>query len=164
MSQQTSLSRKAVYSAPPINGDFYRVANLLDDKEGAVVKRVRDFMELEIAPIIDNYWARDKFPFEIIPKFAALGIGGVGYRGYGSAGGSMLLNGFIAMELARVDSSIATFWGVHTGLAAGSIYLCGAEEEKQRWLPAMMRFDKIGSLCLSQPPFRLATPGGEAHH
>jgi len=57
----------------------------------------------------------------------------------------MLLNGFIAMELARVDSSIATFWGVHTGLAAGSIYLCGDEEQKQRWLPAMMRFEKIGS-------------------
>src|SRR5215468_5526072 len=60
--------------------------------------------------------ARDKFPFEVIPKLAALGIGGVGYQGYGSAGGSMLLNGFISMELARVDASIATFWGVHTGL------------------------------------------------
>src|SRR5262249_20158088 len=77
---------------------------------------------------------------------AALRIGGIGYTGYGSAGGSMLLNGFIAMELARVDSSIATFWGVHTGLAAGSIYLCGDEEQKQRWLPALMGFDKIGSV------------------
>jgi len=85
MSQQTSSSRKIDYSAPPVDGDFYRIANLLDDSESAIVKRVRDFMELEIAPIIDDYWARDKFPFEIIPKFAALGIGGIGYRGYGSA-------------------------------------------------------------------------------
>lgn len=160
MSQQTSLSRKVERSAPPINGDFYRVANLLDDKEGAVVKRVRDFMEREIAPIIDDYWARDKFPFEIIPKIATLGIGGIGYRGYGSAGGSMLLNGFIAMELARVDSSIATFWGVHTGLAAGSIYLCGDEEQKQRWLPPMMRFEKIGSFGLTEPLVGSATSGG----
>src|SRR5262249_26530196 len=142
MSQQTSLSRKVDYSAPPINGDFYRVANLLDDKESAVVKRVRDFMEREIAPIIDDYWARDKFPFEIIPRFAALGIGGIGYRGYGSAGGSMLLNGFISMELARVDSAIGTFWGVHTWPAAGSVFFCGGGEQKPLLRPAVSRVRK----------------------
>jgi len=43
------------------------------------------------------------------------------------------------MELARIDASIATFWGVHTGLSAGSIYLCGDEEQKQRWLPLRAR-------------------------
>src|SRR3974377_253512 len=160
MSQQTSLSRKLDYSVPPVDGDFYRISNVLNEDERAIVKRVRDFMELEIAPIIDDYWARDKFPFEMIPKFATLGIGGIGYRGYGSAGGSMLLNGFIAMELARVDSSIATFWGVHTGLAAGSIYLCGDEEQKQRWLPSMMRFEKIGSFGLTEPLVGSATSGG----
>ena len=64
---------------------------LLDAKERAVAQRVRDFMEAEVAPIIEDYWARDKFPLEIIPKIAALGIGGVGYQGYGAAGGSMLL-------------------------------------------------------------------------
>jgi len=72
----------------------------------------------------------------------------------------MLLNGFISMELARVDSSIATFWGVHTGLAAGSIYLCGDEEQKQRWLPAMMHFEKIGSFGLTEPLVGSATSGG----
>ena len=61
-------------------------------------------MEAEVAPIIEDYWARDKFPFEIVPKIAAVGIGGVGYEGYGAAGGSMLLNGFVAMELARIES------------------------------------------------------------
>jgi glutaryl-CoA dehydrogenase len=160
MSKRTSSSRKLDYSVPAVDGDFYRVANLLNDTERAVVKRVRDFMEREIAPIIDDYWARDKFPFEVTPKLAALEIGGVGYRGYGSAGGSMLLNGFIAMELARVDASIATFWGVHTGLAAGSIYLCGDEEQKRRWLPAMMRFDKIGSFGLTEPLVGSAASGG----
>ena len=54
------------------------------------------------------------------------------------------MNGIIAMELARIDSSMATFWGVHTGLSAGSIYLCGDETQKQRWLPPMMRWDRIG--------------------
>jgi glutaryl-CoA dehydrogenase len=80
-------------------------------------------------------------------RFRALdvGIGGIGYDGFGAAGGSWLLNGLVAMELARIDPSVATFWGVHTGLSAGSIDLCGCEEHKQRWLPAMMRFEKIGS-------------------
>ena len=106
---------------PPVNGDFYRITDLVDPKERAVVKRVRDFMEAEVAPIIEDYWARDQFPHEIIPKLAALevNIAGVGYQGYGAAGGSWLLSGLIAMELARVDSSIATFWGVHTWAESG---------------------------------------------
>jgi glutaryl-CoA dehydrogenase len=160
MTVQGSSARKAQHVAPPVDGDFYRIADLLDPKERVVAQRVRNFMEAEVAPIIEDYWARDKFPFEILPKIAGVGIGGIGYEGYGAAGGSMLLNGFIAMELARVDSSIATFWGVHTGLSAGSIYLCGSEEQKQRWLPPMMRFEKIGSFGLTEPLVGSATSGG----
>jgi glutaryl-CoA dehydrogenase len=160
MTVQGSSARKAEHLAPPIDGDFYRIADLLDAKERVVAQRVRDFMEAEVAPIIEHYWARDMFPFEIIPKIAAVGIGGVGYEGYGAAGGSMLLNGFVAMELARIDSSIATFWGVHTGLSAGSIYLCGDEEQKQRWLPPMMQFERIGSFGLTEPLVGSATSGG----
>jgi glutaryl-CoA dehydrogenase len=143
-----------------VDGDFYRIADVLDDRERAVAARVRDFMETEVAPIIGDYWNRDKFPFELIPKMATLGIGGIGYEGYGAAGGSWLLNGIVAMELARIDSSIATFWGVHTGLSAGSIYLCGSEEQKQRWLPPMMRFEKIGSFGLTEPLVGSATSRG----
>src|SRR3984893_9823984 len=147
-------ARKQEYSPPAVNGDFYKIADVLDPKERAVVKRVRDFMETEVATIIEVYWGRDQCPREIIPKLRTLdvNIAGVGYRGYGSAGGSWLLNSFIAMEMARVDSSVATFWGVHTGLSAGSIYLCGDEDQKQRWLPPMMRWEKIGSFGLTQPP------------
>jgi glutaryl-CoA dehydrogenase len=80
-----------------------------------------------VAPVIEDYWGRDEFPFEMIPKMAEIGIGGVGYQGYGAAGGSWLLNGLVAMELARVDAPIATFWGVHTGLSAGFVRRRGAE-------------------------------------
>jgi glutaryl-CoA dehydrogenase len=156
----TAQTRKPVYSPPAPEGDFYRIADVLDVAEGAIVARVRAFMESEVAPIIEDYWARDKFPFEVVPKLAALGIGGVGYQGYGCAGGRMLLNGVICMELARIDCSIATFYGVHTGLSAGSIYLCGNEEQKQRWLPPMMRFEKIGSFGLTEPLVGSATSGG----
>ena len=125
--QQAKPIGKPDYAPPPIEGDFYRIAAVLNDSERALLKRVREFTEGVIAPVIEDYWSRDAFPFEIIPKMAEVGIGGVGYQGYGAAGGSWLLNGFVAMELARVDASVATFWGVHTGLSAGSIYLCGDE-------------------------------------
>lgn len=157
---QATRSAKPDYAPPPINGDFYGIATVLNDTERALVQRVRAFTEGVVAPVIEEFWSRDEFPFAIIPDMAEIGIGGVGYQGYGAAGGSWLLNGFVAMELARVDSSVATFWGVHTGLSAGSIYLCGDEAQKQRWLPAMMRFEKIGSFGLTEPLVGSATSGG----
>ena len=158
--QQAKTTAKPDYAPPPVEGDFYRIAAILNESERALLKRVREFTEGVVAPVIEDYWSRDAFPFEIIPKIAEVGIGGVGYEGYGAAGGSWLLNGLVSMELARVDASVATFWGVHTGLAAGSIYLCGDEQQKQRWLPSMMRFDKIGSFGLTEPLVGSATSGG----
>jgi glutaryl-CoA dehydrogenase len=136
---------------PPPNGDFYGFRSLLSDDEQATLKRVRDFAEREIAPIIDKHWIDATFPFDIVPKMRDLGIAGVGYKGFGCAGGSTLLSGFIALELARVDASIATFFGVHSGLAMGSIYLCGSDEQKAHWLPQMARFEKIGAFGLTEP-------------
>ena len=99
-------------------------------------------METKVQPIINKYWSDDAFPFELLPSFKELGIGGLGFEGYGCAGGSQKLFGFVAMELARVDASFCTFFGVHSGLAMGSIYLDGSEEQKQKWLPQMARLRK----------------------
>jgi len=105
-SPQTALASKPAYVPPPVNGDFYKIGNVLNDRERALLKRVRSFTEGMVAPVVEEYWARDEFPFEIIPKMAEVGIGGIGYEGYGAAGGSRLLNGFVAMELARVDCDV----------------------------------------------------------
>ena len=99
--------------------DFYRIADVLDADERSIVDRVRLFMESEVAPIINDYWARAKFPFELVPKLRELDIAGTPFEGFGCPGGSNVLNGFICMEMARVDPSIATFFGVHSGLADG---------------------------------------------
>jgi len=80
MATQRPMSPRGDYSPPPVDGDFYRITNVLDAKERVIVKRVRDFMESEVAPIIEDYWARDKFPFEIVPKIAKLDIAGSGTR------------------------------------------------------------------------------------
>jgi len=160
MAMAAAPARKQAYSPPPVDSDYYKILDVLDAKERTIAQHVREFAEAEVAPIIEDYWLRDEFPHEIIPKLSALNIAGIGYLGYGAAGGSWLLNGMVAMELSRVDSSMATFWGVHTGLSAGSIYLCGNEEQKERWLPAMMRWEKIGSFGLTEPLVGSGTSGG----
>ncbi len=133
------------------DSDFYSLELLLDPAGRQLLHRVREFMEKEIEPVINRHWTREEFPHELIPAMAELGLAGMAYTGYGCAGGGNLLDGMVAMELARVDSSIATFFGVHSGLAMGSVYLCGSDEQKQRWLPAMARMEKIGAFGLTEP-------------
>jgi glutaryl-CoA dehydrogenase len=135
----------------PADADFYALELLLDDQDRALLHRVRGFMEKEVQPIINRYWTRAKFPHELVPGLAELGIAGLPYAGYGCPGRSRLLDGMVAMELARTDPSIATFFGVHGGLAMGSIYLCGSEEQKRRWLPAMARMELLGAFGLTEP-------------
>jgi glutaryl-CoA dehydrogenase len=131
--------------------DFYSLELLLDPAGRELVHRVRDFMEKEVEPVINRSWTREEFPHDLIPGLARLGLAGLPYTSYGCPGRGNLLDGMLAMELARVDSSIATFMGVHSGLAMGSIYLCGSEEQKQRWLPSMARMEKIGAFGLTEP-------------
>jgi len=145
---------------PSPNSDFYEVYETLNAEELATVKRVRTFMEAKVAPVITQYWVDDAFPFELLPPVKELGIGGLGMQGYGCAGGSLALLGFVQMEIARIDPSFATFIGVHNGLAMGSIYIDGSEEQKQTWLPPMARFEKIGCFGLTEPLVGSGASGG----
>lgn len=145
---------------PAPNLDFYQLAETLTAEEQTFLKQVREFMDSKVAPIINKYWVEDAFPFELLPAIKALGIGGIGMNGYGCRGGSALLFGLAAMEMARVDVSIATFFGVHNGLAMGSVYATGSEEQKQKWLPQMARFDKIGCFGLTEPLVGSGASGG----
>ena len=147
-------------SLPAPNSDFYEVYETLVPEELATLKRIRTFMETKVAPIVTKYWVEDAFPFELLPAVKELGIGGLGMRGYGCAGGSLALVGFAQMEAARVDPSFATFLGVHNGLAMGSIYIDGSDEQKQKWLPPMARFEKIGCFGLTEPLVGSGASGG----
>ena len=141
----------AKQTLPRVDGDFYHISTILSEEDQALLHRVRAFMETEVAPIINHYWTREEFPHQILPGLAALNTVGLPYHGYGCPDKSTLLDGLMMMELARVDCSIATFMGVHSGLAMGSIYLCGSEEQKRQWLPPMARLEKIGAFGLTEP-------------
>jgi len=146
---------------PAIEGDFYHLGDeALKDEDRALQLKVRAFMEKEVQPIVNHYWNKAEFPFELIPKLAELNICGLTYQGYGCPGKSNLMEGILAMEMARVDTSISTFFGVQSGLAMGSIYLLGSEEQKQEWLPGMQQFKIIGAFGLTEPEVGSAAAGG----
>jgi alkylation response protein AidB-like acyl-CoA dehydrogenase len=109
------------------NSDFCELAGTLNAEELAVVKQVRVFMEHKVAPIINKYWADDAFPFELLPALKEPNIDGLGLQGTAAEAEARSFFGFVAMEMARVDSSFRTFFGAHSSLAMGSIYLNGSE-------------------------------------
>ncbi len=152
--------KKGQHDLPPIDGDFYNLDLKLTEEQREIQLKVRNFMENEIKPLVNEYWKKDQFPFEVIEKFRDLNIVGVPYEGYGCPNLPFLMEGIIAQEIARVDVSISTFFGVHSGLAMGSIYLCGSEEQKQEWLPQMQKMEKIGAFGLTEPNVGSGVAGG----
>ena len=152
--------KKGQHDLPPIDGDFYNLDLKLTEEQREIQLKVRNFMEDEIRPLVNEYWKKDQFPFEVLEKFRDLNIVGVPYEGYGCPNLPFLMEGIIAQEIARVDVSISTFFGVHSGLAMGSIYLCGSEEQKQEWLPKMQKMEKIGAFGLTEPNVGSGVAGG----
>jgi glutaryl-CoA dehydrogenase len=135
----------------PRGTDYYLLADLLNDEEREIRDRVRTFVNAEVLPIINDYWERAEFPFELVPKLARLGIVGGAIQGYGCPGLSRLAQGMVTLELSRGDGSVNTFIGVQNGLAMGSINMLGSPEQKQRWLPGMATLDLIGAFALTEP-------------
>lgn len=153
-------SNQSKRELPPIDGDFYNIGHTLNPDERALQLRVRDFMENDVKPVINDFWLRGEFPHHLIPKVAELDICGVAYEGYSTPLRSNLMEGVLAMEMARVDASFATFFGVQSGLVMGSIYLLGSEEQKQEWLPELKSLRKIGAFGLTEPEVGSAVAGG----
>lgn len=131
--------------------DFFLMNSTLSSKELATKKRVREFVNSRLLPIINEYWERAEFPLEIIPDLRELGIVGTTIDGYGCPAMSWLEAGITTFELSRGDGSVNTFFAVQSGLAMGTINLLGSDEQKQRWLPAMASLDLIGAFALTEP-------------
>lgn len=131
--------------------DYFLMREQLSGDEAALLDKVRAFGEREILPIVNDYWERGEFPFELVPKLRDLGIVGDGMRGYGTVPMTAVGQGLVSYELGRLDGSIGTFVGVHVGLAMKSIYLLGTEEQRERWLPSMAALETIGAFALTEP-------------
>ncbi|WP_300344773.1 acyl-CoA dehydrogenase family protein [Nesterenkonia sp.] len=131
--------------------DIYLLDDRFTDEERAIRDKVRAFVETDLLPVINGYWERAEFPYELVPKLAELNVVGTVIQGYGCPGMSRMAGALVSAELARGDGSFNTFFGVHSGLAMGSINIMGSEEQKQRWLPAMARLERVGAFALTEP-------------
>jgi glutaryl-CoA dehydrogenase len=131
--------------------DFFGFQSLLPEDEQKELLALREFLAGEVKPRVNAAWAAAEFPHDLIPRFAQADIVGRSYDWDGRPRASRLFSGFQAMELARVDPSMATFLGVHNGLAMGSIMILGSEEQRQRWIPSMMQLETIGAFGLTEP-------------
>src|ERR1700683_2335938 len=106
--------------------DYYLMTEQLTEDELGLLYRVRKFAETEILPVVNSYWERGDFPFELVPKIAAQNIVGDTMAGYGTTPMSAVGSGLLAYELSRIDGSIATFFAVHVGLQCPAS--CGVPE------------------------------------
>ncbi|WIX93152.1 acyl-CoA dehydrogenase family protein [Amycolatopsis sp. DG1A-15b] len=133
--------------------DFYDFEAQLPDDERKLLVKAREFMTNDVKPLVNDNWEAGTFPKELIGMFRDSGLAGLPYEGYGEhkPAVSHLLTGMMAMEMSRTDASVATFFGVHNGLAMYSIYSGGSQEQRDRWLPEMAAMDKIGAFAMTEP-------------
>ena len=132
-------------------GDLFFYESLLSEDERKDLCSIREFLQAEVKPQVAEHWEAATFPMDLIPRFAEEGLVGRSYDTEGSPRASRLFTGFISLEVSRVDPSMATFLGVHNGLAMGSLVNLGSEEQRQRWLPDMLALRKIGCFALTEP-------------
>lgn len=147
----------------PHVGDFYGYETLLPAHEQKKILRLREFLDTQVRPIADEYWAEAKFPAQLIPGLRDLDLVGSAYEGFSDTGEraySRLFSGFTSLEMSRVDPSFGTFFGVHAGLSFASIYHCGSLEQRERWLPAMADLRSIGAFALTEPDHGSDIAGG----
>ena len=130
--------------------DLYDVRSLLSDDERLVQDSVARFVAAEAMPVIADCFAEHRFPIELVPGLAELGVLGATLQGYGCAGLNDMAYGVICQELERGDSSLRSFVSVQTSLVMGCIERFGSEEQRARWLEAMARGRAIGCFALTE--------------
>jgi glutaryl-CoA dehydrogenase len=136
-------------SLPPL--DLYEIDDLLDDEERMIRDSVARFVDEKALPLIPKCFEEGRFPEELIPEIADLGLLGSSLEGYGCAGLNATSYGLICQELERGDSGLRSFVSVQSSLCMYPIHAFGSEEQKERWLPDMAAGKVIGCFGLTEP-------------
>src|SRR6516165_5112396 len=131
--------------------DLYAVRSMLSDDERMVQDSVARFVGARVLPIIGECLERQRFPRELVPEMAALGLLGSSLEGYGCAGLNAVAYGLICQELERGDSGLRSFVSVQSSLCMYPIHAFGSEEQKRHYLPRMARGEVIGCFGLTEP-------------
>jgi len=139
--------------------DYMEIDSLLSEDELMVRQTVRDFVDDEILPIIEDAHRHEKFPHHLVPKMAEMGLFGSTISDYGLPGLSHVAYGLIMQELERGDSGLRSFVSVQSGLVMYPIYTYGSKAQKDEWIPKLAKGEAIGCFGLTEPDFG-SNPGG----
>ncbi len=133
--------------------DFFKLDNFLSDRQRDIRAQIQAYGRDMVLPTINSYWDKAEFPRAMAMGLRDMPINIIGgmIHGFESAGLDPLEMGLVMYELGKLDGSLSTFYGVHCGLAMASIGLLGSDEQRERWLPAMTRLEKIGAFALTEP-------------
>lgn len=163
MKKMMDASSNDTAESPPVDSDFYDVRDVLTDDERRMMQQVHDFMVEDVAPVINDYWARDATPVEVLREgMRRLDLPTLIYGEdiHARAPHAAVLEGLATMEMARVDPSTATFFGVHGGLVMQSFMQCASDEQKAEWFPRLRHLDVIGAFALAEPKVGSGVAGG----
>ena len=131
--------------------DFYNLDQHLTEEELMIRDLVRDWVDEEVLPIIEDYYTKGTFPLELIPKIGEMGLFGCNLAGYECAGLSNVAYGVVCQELERGDSAIRSCVSVQGSLSMYPIHAFGTEEQKNKYLPGMAKGELIGCFGLTEP-------------
>ncbi|MET1042503.1 MAG: acyl-CoA dehydrogenase family protein [Microbacteriaceae bacterium] len=138
-------------SFSPIPSDFYGFENQLTEREQAHLMRLREYLERDVKPIVNDHWNRDAFPTEIIQGLADVQVVGLGWEETRPFENSAVFRGWTALEMARIDASVGTYVGVQNGLVMGTVGVCGSAEQRAEWLPRFASGEVVGAFGLTEP-------------
>ena len=140
--------------------DYYNIQSLLSEEELMIRDLVREFVTEEIIPIIEKYNREGKFPLQLVPKMAEIGLfGSTLPSNYGGSDMNNVAYGLVMQELERGDSGVRSFVSVQSALVMYPLYTFGSEEQKEKWLPQLAKGEKIGCFGLTEPDYG-SNPGG----
>ena len=138
----------------PFRGvDFAQFDSLLSSEEKLVRQTVREFVDRDVIPYIEEWNREAKFPRHLVKTMGELGLFGANLHGYGCVGMSNVQYGLIMQELERGDSSLRSFASVQGALVMYPIHAYGSEQQKERWLPPLQRGEAVGCFGLTEPDF-----------
>src|SRR4051812_16520463 len=136
----------------PLPSDFYGLEAALEDREKEVLMRLRAFIENDVKPLVNDHWARAEFfPDSVVKGLADLGLFGMPWEETRPFENSAIFRGWVALELGRVDASLATLVGMQNGLVMGAIGVGGSEEQRAEWLPKFASGELLGCFGLTEP-------------
>jgi glutaryl-CoA dehydrogenase len=135
-----------------LTSDFYGFENGLEDREKEVIARLRSYLETEVKPLVNDLWARAEWlPASVVTGLAEIGVFGMPWKETQPFENSAVFRGWVALELARIDASVATLVGMQNGLVMGAIGVAGSPEQRAEWLPKFATAEWLGCFALTEP-------------